>query len=488
MRSRVLAATLFALASAAILCAADAPSAPSLLFPSVTNIQPPEVAPPPKPKEMYVTTEDGQKFRVVNREQMRFKSVKKRFAVEGMTSVLKDVKDPPATFDFSGSGKFTSNVLGNNRWGDCFYVAPAHQSQCWLGMNGNPFAFDEAKLVARYKVLSHGDHGLSDEDILPEWRAGIIGPNGPHKILDVALIDPADWKSVKSATYRLGGCVTTHSLRTPWESNIKPGMLWDNTGRIDPSAGHAVQQCGATTISGKEVLVTATWGMQVYMTQAGLANSNAEVLVSVSTEWFNSRGYTPNGDHYNDVAKYWEAGTGHKLPQGLFPDPGPEPTPTPPVPPSPTPPAPPVPSGNVVIDPAAKAVTVPAGWTVLGGGGVPVPQPPGTTSPAVDFVKNHAAKKQARKDGAGLIVTKAELAAARAKIDAAVSDADVETMLKEKGAKIAGPLTDLLEWITSHTAELEALISLILKLVALFAVDLPAEPHPWCEVLFSLAA
>lgn len=151
------------------------------------------------------------------------------------------------------------------------------------------------------------------------------------------------------------------------------------------------------------------------------------------------------------------------------PNPGPGPDPLPPVPPTPNPPVPPTPAtGDIKIDLAAKNITAPAGWTLNGGA---MPPTPGATSPAVDIVKNHAAKKQARKDGAGLIVSRAELAEARAKIDAAVSDATVEAMLREKaGVAIGGPFTDFLEWLTTHQAELEALIALILKLVALFGI------------------
>lgn len=449
-----------------------------------------DVAPAPKPKEMYIQTPDGEKFRVVDREKMRVHGGKK-FSVSapGAKEALKDVKPAPATFSYGTMKDGTPikfPVLGNNRWGDCFYVAPAHLTQSVVGMRkGIQTDFDEAKLVARYKVLSHGDNGLSDDDILPEWKTGIVGPKGPYKILDWATIDPADTASVKTALYYMGGLVTTHCLRTTWMSNIRNGMVWTNDGRIDRSAGHAVHLYSVNTSGNFGV---TTWGLQVEMTPAGLANSEAEVIVPVPVDWFDSRGYTPNGTHYTEIAKVWEIGTGRKLPQGVFPDPGPEPTPTPPVPPTPVPPSPPAPSsGSVVVDPSTRTVTIPDGWTVRGGGVNPVPAPPGVTSPAVEFVKNHAAKKQARKDGAGLIVSKSELAAARAKIDAAVSDADVETMLREKGAKIAGPLTDLLDWVTSHTAELEALINLILKLVALFAVDLPAEPPAWREVSWVLA-
>jgi hypothetical protein len=445
----------------------------ALMLASIGVAQP-DVAPPPKPKAMFVTDENGKPIgRVVeDREELRFKSVKTKFA-----SAPTDIAAPPAEFDFTSGGKWVNNVLGNNRWGDCFYVAPAHQSQCWCGMNGNPFVFSESALVARYRTLSPRDTGLGDDDVIPEWKAGIVGPNGPHKILDVALVDPSDWASVKSACYRLGGVLTTHRLRTTWESGIKNGMIWDKTGSIDPRAGHAVHQGGAKTVAGKEVLLTSTWGLQVYLTKDGLANSDAEVLASVSKEWFNERGYTPVGDHYNDVAKYWLAATGRKLPQGLFPDPGPPPpTPNPNPPPGPPPPSPI--AGDVVIDPVAKTVTVPAGWKVVGGGAIPLP-PSAGTSIGHKFVMDRAAKKLARKDGAGLIVSDAELAAAKAKIEKALAAAETspDQLLKDAGApigaggdKIAGPLTDLLDWITSHEAEIEKVIAIILKLVALFGI------------------
>lgn len=443
-------------------------------------MQPPEVAPAPKAKgDLFVQLPDGEKMRLVNREKMRLPKEAKKFSLAGSAAqeALKNVKPAPASFDFTktkGGASIKFPVYGNNRYGDCFYVAPVHLTQSQVSVRtGVQLEFSEAAIIKRYLQLSPRDNGLSNDDILPEWRAGIVGPNGPYKLIDYATIDPKDTASIKTAMYYLGGMVTTHSLRTTWMSNIRNGMIWTNDGRIDPDAGHAVAE-HAVNAAGN--FITSTWGYLVELTPAGLANSDAEVLICVTKDWFDAKGYTPNGDHYIDIAKVWEAGTGRKLPVGLFPDPEVGPPPPPP---------PPVSSGSVVVDPATKTVTIPDGWTVKGGN-VPAPVTPGTaTSPAVEFVKNHAAKKQARKDGAGLLVSKAELAAARAKIDAAVSDSDVENLLKEKGAKVGGPLTDLLEWITTHQAQLEALVELILKLVSLFA-DV-ASPPAWVEVSFVLA-
>lgn len=161
------------------------------------------------------------------------------------------------------------------------------------------------------------------------------------------------------------------------------------------------------------------------------------------------------------------------------PNPGPNPSPEPPpvpVPPTPTP-VPPAPSiGDIKIDLTSRNITAPAGWT-LNGGSIPSPGPgPAATSDRVEWVKNRAAHKQARKDGAGLIVSPAELAAARSKINAAVSDADTDAMirdmLKKSSAsdKLGGPFTDFIEWVVAHQAEIEALIALIMKIVALFGI------------------
>jgi len=334
-----------------------------------------EPAPPPREvEEPVVTLPDGTRIRTVDPGQMKFKSVGATFSLPvGDTSALKDVKPPPAEFDFGRMKDGTPiqfPMLGNDRYGDCFYVAPAHQVQTWIGMSqGKQLDFDQTALVRRYLRLSPRDSGLGDDQVIPEWKAGIIGPNGPHKILDCATIDPGDWNSVKTAAYYLGGLVTTHSLRTTW-MNPRPGAVWDKTGVINRRAGHAVQETGVLVKGGKETLQVNTWGMQVYMTAAGLASSNAEVLCSVSPEWFDSRGYSPVGVHYNEVARVWLAGTGRKLPQGLFPDPVPEPPPAPPKPPEPEPAPPPHP-----VPPTPDPTPAPP---------APAPTPPAPPAPAPD--------------------------------------------------------------------------------------------------------
>ncbi len=287
-----------------------------------------EVQPVPEPKTTGFQLPDGTFVRTVPPAQLKVKGAKK-FAL-----AAEPLKLPPAptTFDYAKdkSGKSIPFPMhGNDRYGDCFYVAPIHMTESIRGVWGKPITFADKDIINRYLKVAGGDNGMYDDQILPEWKQGIIGPNGPFKIIDYATIDPADSKSVKSATYYLGGCVTTHSLRTTWMANAKEGAVWTNDGRIDPSAGHAIHCCGVNPAGN---MVMTTWGMKVQLTDAGLANSQAEVIVVVALDWFDAKGYTPNGTHYNEIAEFWLTGTGRRLPVGLFPDP----TPNPPPPPNPT--------------------------------------------------------------------------------------------------------------------------------------------------------
>ena len=107
-------------------------------------------------------------------------------------------------------------------------------------MIGTATAFDKNALVKRYLQISCGDNGLSDEDVFPEWLRGIVGPDGPHKILDWATVDPADQASVDLTAYECVGLIYTCSLLNTWMNNVKPDAVWDKGGTPDRYAGHAM--------------------------------------------------------------------------------------------------------------------------------------------------------------------------------------------------------------------------------------------------------
>ncbi len=199
--------------------------------------------------------------------------------------------------------------------------------------------FDVNKVIQRYLQLSGGDNGLSDSDVFPEFLKGVIGPNGPHKVLDYMIVPATDKVAIDTTGYLFGPHAFTFTVYENF-MNVGPGsVLSTNSGGVQ--GGHAVTMNGRDSL-GRQRL--QTWGISpsVLATDKWVGGVEPEYISFFSLEWFNSAGFAPNGQHYNTLAPLWNS-MGGKVPVvGPFPPPGPTP-PTPPIPPIPVPPVPPEP-------------------------------------------------------------------------------------------------------------------------------------------------
>jgi hypothetical protein len=281
---------------------------------------------------------------LVNREQLRFKGHTRKFAAPpGVNLVSAAAPTPPSAFDWTKGGTLKFPILGNNRYGDCYYAAVAHASQTYTGNSGTECQFNENALISRYLALAGGDRGLYDELIMPEWKKGIVGPNGPRKILDemiVPLTHPADQQL---AAWAFGGLIWTCNLESGWVDNVKPGMVWDaHQGR--GVGGHAMFITGK---NGKGNWDVQTWGLgppYVQVTPRGILDSESEFIVAFSLDQFRPDGTSAfTGKRYEEMAALWEQMGGQPLPPSPFPPAPHPPTPQPPGP-SPCPDAPPAPA------------------------------------------------------------------------------------------------------------------------------------------------
>jgi hypothetical protein len=301
---------------------------------------------------------------LVPREQLRFRSHGRTFAIpHHLKGLLGAMPTPPAVFSYSKGLQYP--ILGNDTRGDCFYTACAHAAQTWTGSAGAEVTFNPAAVVARYLQIAGGDNGLNDALMMPEWRGGIVGPRGPHKILDEMTVNPQDDASTALAMWAFCGLLYTASLLDAWYANPKPGDVWDAVGTPDPNAGHAIH------LTGKEAAGTyelQTWGFSpcIHLTPAGLKVSDPELIVAFSLEMFNAAGIAPCGLSYDALAALWVQCGGHALPPSPFPPaPTPTPTPTPTPPPIPVPPAPPVPvpsAGGVLTAQDLANLRTSQGW------------------------------------------------------------------------------------------------------------------------------
>jgi hypothetical protein len=272
----------------------------------------------------------GQTVVLVPRDQLRRKTPGRTLRVPSHLPLLgPQVPTPPAAVDWSRGRAIPYPILGNDREGDCYLCDALHCVQTWTGNNGTPASFATAAVLALYHQLSGGDNGLSDAEIFPAWKRGLFG----HKILDEMTVDPRDDAAVRLGLYLFGGGSYTASLLDTWQRNIHDGATWGDDGIPDPSAGHAMHLSGYTPTAYQD----ETWAMRVNLTPAGLKASDPEVTVQFSLEWFDAKGYAPNGLHYVDLAALWHQLGGAVLPISPFPPPvAPDPTPTP-TPPTPTP-------------------------------------------------------------------------------------------------------------------------------------------------------
>lgn len=272
---------------------------------------------------------DGRTVFLVNRDQMRRTRHGRTFAIPfHLAAIAARIPTPPTVVDWTKGDTINFPMLGNDREGDCYYVAILKQVIAWLANNGTSVSFDTAAVLRRYEQISGGDNGLADQDVFPEFMAGILGPNGPHKILGSLTIRPTDRASIKLAMWLFGPLLYTASLPDQWLNNAGPGATWDRASP-DPQNGHAML---LARVNSDGTYADETWGFNppIRLTPAGLEGSDAEVITCFSLEWFNPQtGFAPNGLHYADLAPLWAQLGGSTLPPSPFPAPSPNPDPGP---------------------------------------------------------------------------------------------------------------------------------------------------------------
>ena len=280
------------------------------------------------------------RFKFFNRAQFARKTPLRKFELVARAPL--PLPPHPAVWDWRNG--IDLPILGNDTVGDCFYAAACHLVQVWTGQHGLATAFDRDAVVARYKVISGGDNGLGDDQIFPEFKSGIVGPNGPHSIFDELTVDPNDLDLVDKAIYFGVGTFFTASLADAWIKDPQPGDLWD-VAPPNLENGHAMVITGKTPEGYYNV---QTWGFDkpIRLTPKALQGCNPEIVVCVAKDQFAANGYTPSGIYYTQAQTYWQSYGGITLPDLSYPPPpGPAPAPVPVVPPTPSPaPAPPAPT------------------------------------------------------------------------------------------------------------------------------------------------
>ena len=267
-----------------------------------------------------VTLPSGRTVFLVDREQLRFTQHGRTASIpHHLMAVMRQIPPTPQVISWNKNHTVSYPILGNSTVGDCFYADILHHVITFLAQKGKTVSFNEAQVIARYKVLSGGDNGLDDSTVFPEWKSGVLGPNGPYKILDEMTIKPTDLSTIALCMWAFCGLGYTASLLSSWLNNDSPGATWDAGSRPDPSAGHAMHLSSFDQTAG--IFSDETWALNppINLTVKGMQASDPEIYTVFSLDMFDANGIAPCGANYDQLAALWQQLGGQQLPASPFP-------------------------------------------------------------------------------------------------------------------------------------------------------------------------
>jgi hypothetical protein len=184
---------------------------------------------------------------------------------------------PPATVDYTRGVPSLSDMLANDRLGDCTSAGAAHILDSWRvhAGAGLPPA-TEADAIGFYSrscgynpADPSTDQGGDEITVLNYWRDHGYFADGSGKISGYAGVDAASPQQVKQAIWLFGGLYLGLELPDGWLAPAPEasGFKWWECGRGNMANGHCIAALGYDSIG----LIVATWGMTGHMSWHALA-------------------------------------------------------------------------------------------------------------------------------------------------------------------------------------------------------------------------
>jgi len=202
--------------------------------------------------------------------------------------------------------EWDSDVLGNDRYGDCVLAAPAHLIMLESKLAGSPVTITTAQVLEAYQALTGfdpstgaGDNGAYIRDMMDMWRTyGLYG----DKIDAYLWVNPLDKLEMNWALWRSGGLISGILLPKCWPQQVDasgnpdwtiPEGGWEQGDGPGAGGGHAV----ATHATGGG----NSWGMQTNWSDEHRHACCDELVMPISRRWALRNGLTPCGLAYDQV-------------------------------------------------------------------------------------------------------------------------------------------------------------------------------------------
>ncbi len=139
-------------------------------------------------------------------EQNRVPLFRSRFTAEELPPLIETTHDSAAVTKPWG-------MLGNDRYGDCFFAAMGHAELLWTSLTGTGREIDEATLVRDYLACNGGDNGTDPVQGLNWWKTNsLISP-----IVGYCRVSASDIQSVRHARQLFKVVILGTYLQKAWQ-------------------------------------------------------------------------------------------------------------------------------------------------------------------------------------------------------------------------------------------------------------------------------
>lgn len=214
--------------------------------------------------------------------------------------------------DYSPGALGLTNVLGNDRLGDCTCAGAGHMIEVITAAAGSPVEITTEQVIALYEATCGykpgdptTDRGGDEYSVLAYLAERGFDGQGLHKIFGSVVINATEWDEVRFAQFAFGalyhGQEMPDSFISPFPSG--PGFVWDVGGEPNPDNGHCFITYGANTDS----LLVDTWGLLGHITKGAVAKYGAsvaggEIHVPITREWLNAASQrSPSGLAWDEL-------------------------------------------------------------------------------------------------------------------------------------------------------------------------------------------
>ena len=184
-----------------------------------------------------------------------------------LAGFIRAVPDHPLSEDYLAN---LSNwqMLGNNKYGDCAWVAWANSRRFLSYLLGGKEDYPTLKQVLDgYKTQNPGfptqDDGTDVQTML-EYLNKTGGPDGV-KLVAFASVDTSNLEEVKAALYIFGGLLLGIEVQVENQQDFADGKPWDYHADGQVEGGHAVLAGGYLGKSEDDVRII-TWGAETGLT------------------------------------------------------------------------------------------------------------------------------------------------------------------------------------------------------------------------------